>query len=58
MTSDVVVGIEVLGDNAVQAAVRLAGPTNPAQAKAGAPQSWRARFGSQGAQNAVHVSAD
>jgi len=33
MTSDVVVGIEVLGDNAIQASIRLAGPTNPAQAK-------------------------
>lgn len=30
MTADVVVGIEILGDNAIQAALRLAGPTNPA----------------------------
>ena len=33
MTSDVVVGIEILGDNALQAAIRLAGPTNPVVAK-------------------------
>jgi len=33
MTADVVIGIEVLGDNSIQAAVRLAGPTNPAAAK-------------------------
>lgn len=33
MTTDVVVGIEILGDNAIQAVIRLAGPTNPAAAK-------------------------
>ena len=37
MTADVVVGIEVLGDNAIQAVTRLAGPTNPSQAKQQAP---------------------
>ena len=58
MTSDVVIGIEILGDNAIEAVTRLAGPTNPAAAKQQAPQSWRARFGSQGAANAVHVSGD
>ena len=29
MTADVVVGLELLGDNAIEAAKRLAGPTNP-----------------------------
>ena len=58
MTADVVIGIEILGDNAIEAMTRLAGPTNPAAAKQQAPQSWRARFGSQGAANAVHVSGD
>lgn len=29
MTSDVVVGIEIAGENAIQAIRQLAGPTNP-----------------------------
>ena len=36
----------------------MAGPTNPVQAKQQAPESWRARFGSEGAKNAVHVGAN
>ena len=36
----------------------LAGPTNPQIAKQQAPNTWRAKFGSQGASNAVHVSAN
>ncbi len=58
MTSDAVVGIEVAGPNAVNAMQVIAGPTNPQQAKQQSPQSWRARFGSEGVQNAVHISAD
>ncbi len=33
MTSDVVIGIEVAGDNAINAIKTLAGPTNPMIAK-------------------------
>ena len=33
MTADVVIGVEILGDNAIQAVTRLAGPTNPQVAK-------------------------
>lgn len=37
MTADVVIGVEILGDKAIEACTRLAGPTNPQLAKQQAP---------------------
>jgi len=56
MTQDVVLGLEVVGQNAIQSMIDLAGPTNPRLAKQQYPHSWRARYGSEGVKNAVHVS--
>ncbi len=56
ITSDVVVGMELVGDNAVQQWRSLIGPTNTMTAKAEAPNSIRAQFGTDGTKNAVHGS--
>eukprot|EP00744_Colponema_vietnamica_P001880 GILI01003054.1.p1 GENE.GILI01003054.1~~GILI01003054.1.p1 ORF type:complete len:376 (+),score=110.48 GILI01003054.1:153-1280(+) len=56
MTRDVVVAMELVADNAVQKWRSLIGPTNPENARREAPTSLRARFGSDGTQNAVHGS--
>ena len=56
MTSDVVVGMELVGNNAVQEWRSLIGPTNTQNARSEAPQSIRAKFGTDGTKNAVHGS--
>ncbi|KAJ4462803.1 putative Nucleoside diphosphate kinase 7 [Paratrimastix pyriformis] len=57
MAEDFAVALELVGPNAVRALQDLAGPANPEEARARAPTSLRARYGRDGAQNAVHVSA-
>ena len=57
MLSDVVVGVEIAGEKALQTIRTVAGVTNPVTAKQQSPQSWRAKYGSEGVKNAVHVSA-
>lgn len=54
MTSDVVVGMELVADNAVSKWRSAIGPTNTATAQAEAPQSIRGQFGTDGTKNAVH----
>ena len=56
ITSDVVIGMELVGVNAVTAWRGLIGPTNTETARAEAPQSLRALFGTDGTKNAVHGS--
>lgn len=58
MSSDVVTGIELVGDNAVTRMRELQGPTDSAEAKKSAPHSLRAQFGTDKTRNAVHASAD
>lgn len=57
MLSDVVVGVELAGDKALSTIKTIAGVTNPVIAKQQSPQSWRAKYGTEGVKNAVHVSA-
>ena len=54
ISSDVVVGMELVAENAVPRWRELMGPTNPLIAKSEAPNSLRAIFGTQGPHNAVH----
>ena len=56
MTSGAVLAMELVGSNAVMAWRELLGPTDPAKARSSAPQSIRARFGSDTTQNAAHGS--
>ena len=56
ITSDVVIGMELVGQDAVSKWREVIGPTNTENAKAQAPQSIRARFGTDGTKNAVHGS--
>mmetsp|Transcript_187 Transcript_187/g.209 ORF Transcript_187/g.209 Transcript_187/m.209 type:complete len:99 (+) Transcript_187:484-780(+) len=56
MTSDVVVGMELVKDNAVSEWRAVIGPTNSHKAREEAPQSIRAYFGTDGQKNAVHGS--
>ena len=56
ITSDVVIGMELVGNNAVSSWRSLIGPTNTETARAEAPQSLRAQFGTDGTKNAVHGS--
>jgi nucleoside-diphosphate kinase len=56
ITSDVVVGMELVGENAVQRWRDLIGPTNSITAKSTSPNSLRAQFGTDGSRNAVHGS--
>lgn len=56
IASDVVVGMELVSENAVAKWRELMGPTNPIQAKTEAPNSIRAYFGTEGTHNAVHGS--
>jgi nucleoside-diphosphate kinase len=55
ITSDVVVGMELVANNAVAKWRELIGPTNVEKAKAEAPNSLRALYG-KGETNAVHGS--
>ena len=56
IASDVVVGMELVAENAVQRWRELMGPTSPLVAKSDAPNSLRALFGTEGTHNAVHGS--
>lgn len=56
ITSDVVVGMELVAPNAIQKWRDFIGPTNTEKAKAEAPNSLRALFGTDGTKNAVHGS--
>lgn len=56
ITSDVVVGMELVAEDAVAKWRDLIGPNNTANAKAQAPKSLRALFGTDGTRNAVHGS--
>ena len=48
ITSDVVVGMELVADNAIEKWRKLIGPTNTLKAKDEAPESLRALFGTDG----------
>ena len=48
--------MELVSENAVQNWRSFIGPTNTQTAKAEAPQSLRAQFGTDGTKNAVHGS--
>lgn len=54
--SDVVVGMELVKENAVEQWRQLIGPTNSLKAKTDVPNSLRALFGTDGQKNAVHGS--
>jgi len=56
VTSDVVTGLELVAENAVERWRQTIGPTNTFNAKTQAPHSIRARFGTDGTRNAVHGS--
>jgi nucleoside diphosphate kinase len=56
ITSDVVVGMELVAENAIDKWRSLIGPTNTLAAKQQAPESLRALFGTDGTKNAVHGS--
>lgn len=56
VTSDVVTGIELVAENAIEKWRTLIGPTNTDRAKAEAPRSLRAIFGTDGTKNATHGS--
>ena len=56
MQSDVVTGMELVAENSTQKLRDLMGPTDSAEAKASAPGSLRAHFGTDTMRNAVHGS--
>lgn len=56
ITSDVVVGMELVKDGAISGWRKFIGPTNTAKAKQEAPGSIRALFGTDATKNAVHGS--
>lgn len=56
MTSDVVTGLELVAENAVERWRQFIGPTNTFIAKNQAPNSIRAIFGTDSTKNAVHGS--
>lgn len=56
ITSDVCVGMELVKEGAIQGWRSFIGPTNTQKAKAEAPGSLRALFGTDGTKNAVHGS--
>ena len=56
LTSDVVVGMELVKENAITSWRQLLGPTNTQKAKDEAPSSLRAQFGTDGTKNACHGS--
>lgn len=51
-----VLGLELMGNNAVAAWRNLLGPTNCATARSTHPDSIRAKFGTEGVRNAAHGS--
>lgn len=54
--SGTVIGLELMGTNAVAAWRNLLGPTNCAAARTTHPDSVRAKFGTEGVRNAAHGS--
>lgn len=56
MTSDVCVGMQLTATNGIAGWRSFIGPTNTEKAKAEAPNSIRALFGTDGTKNAVHGS--
>jgi nucleoside diphosphate kinase len=56
MSSDYVVGLELVGLDAIRSWRGLIGPTNSETARKEQPQSLRAKFGTNGTQNACHGS--
>lgn len=56
ITSDVVVGMQLVSDNAIQGWRNFIGPTNTQKAQQEAPRSIRAVYGTDGTKNAVHGS--
>lgn len=56
VTSDVVTGIELVAENAVERWRHTIGPTNSFTAKQNAPGTIRALFGTDNTKNAVHGS--
>lgn len=58
MQSDVATGMELVAENAVAKFREVLGPTNTATAKAEAPSSIRACFGTDNTRNACHGSAN
>jgi len=56
MVSDVCVGMELVGEGCIQGWRNFIGPTNTSTAKAEAPGSIIALFGTDGTKNAVHGS--
>ncbi|KAM6921807.1 nucleoside diphosphate kinase homolog 7 isoform 1-T2 [Xenentodon cancila] len=56
VSSDPVVAMELMGDEATSVWRRLLGPADPAVARQEAPQSIRAQFGTDGIKNVAHGS--
>ncbi len=56
ITSDVVTGLELVSQNAIEKWRNLIGPTNSTVAKEQKPNSIRALYGTDGTKNAVHGS--
>jgi len=56
VTSDVVIGMELVGEGAIKGWRQFIGPTNTQTAKAEAPHSIRAIYGTDATKNAVHGS--
>merc|ERR1712080_789580 len=56
--TDVAVAMELVGDKAVLKMQALSGPQDPDQAKAEAPRSIRAIYGTDSIRNAIHCSAN
>ncbi len=56
MTSDVVIGMEIMRDNAIETWRNIIGPTSTQAAQQQAPNSIRAMFGTDNTRNAVHGS--
>lgn len=54
MQSDVVNGLEIVGENAIHSFNEFLGPEDAGVAKSSAPNSIRARFGTNSVKNAVH----
>jgi len=58
LCSDVVVGLEIVGENSITQVKEICGPENPITAKQEQPTTIRALFGFDSIKNAVHRSED
>ena len=61
MMSDVTVGVEIVGENAIERMKIIAGPESPTMAREGSEierMSMRAVFGTDTTKNTIHVSRD